>query len=209
MPGRSSFLGRCVVDIRRDDAGARAGHPWGRWEFTPTLFGDARGIFLETFKASEFEKITGRSLNLMQANCSVSAAGVLRGIHYTDNPPGQAKYVTCLRGAFLDVIIDLRIDSPTYGTWDSVLLDDEHRRIVFPVRRPRPRAALAVGRRLDRHILLHAGVLAREAPTMTSTRSRSDRLAITWPTVARNGHPLTITPLPQRRRRTTPFRAAP
>ena len=84
----------------------------GAWEFTPRQFGDDRGLFLEWFKSSQFEKVVGRPLELAQANCSVSAAGVLRGIHFTEDPPGQAKYVTCVRGAFLDVVVDLRPDSP-------------------------------------------------------------------------------------------------
>lgn len=103
----------------------------GAWEFTPELRGDERGKFAETFKASEFEKVTGRSLELLQVNTSTSAAGVLRGIHYTQNPPGQAKYVTCVRGAFLDVVVDLRRGSPTFGRWDSVVIDDVARRSVF------------------------------------------------------------------------------
>lgn len=103
----------------------------GAWEFTPRQFGDDRGVFLEWFKESEFTAATGIPLTLKQANCSVSAAGVLRGIHYTDTPPGQAKYVTCVKGAFLDVIVDLRVDSPTFGTWDSVLIDDVDRRAVY------------------------------------------------------------------------------
>ncbi|MEV6274613.1 dTDP-4-dehydrorhamnose 3,5-epimerase [Nocardia sp. NPDC051832] len=103
----------------------------GAWVLTPRLHGDDRGTFAETFKASEFEKATGRTFDLCQVNTSVSAAGVLRGIHYTEDPPGQAKYVTCVRGAFFDVVVDLRPGSPTYGQWDSVLLDDVHRRSMF------------------------------------------------------------------------------
>ena len=103
----------------------------GAFEFIPRQFGDDRGVFFEWFKSSAFEEAVGRPLELQQANCSVSAAGVLRGIHFTDTPPGQAKYVTCTRGAFLDVIVDLRIGSPTFGTWDSVLIDDVDRRAVY------------------------------------------------------------------------------
>lgn len=103
----------------------------GAWEFTPAVHRDDRGIFVESFKASQFEQAVGRTLDVRQVNTSTSAAGVLRGIHYTTNPPGQAKYVTCLRGAFFDVVVDLRPESPTFGAWDSVLLDDEHRRAVF------------------------------------------------------------------------------
>lgn len=103
----------------------------GAWEYTPRQFGDDRGVFFEWFKSSAFEEATGRPLDLQQANCSVSAAGVLRGIHFTDTPPGQAKYVTCTKGAFLDVIVDLRVESPTFGQWDSVLIDDVDRRAVY------------------------------------------------------------------------------
>ena len=103
----------------------------GAWEFTPRQFGDDRGVFLEWFKEPGFSELTGRTLELQQANCSVSAAGVLRGVHYADVPPGQAKYVTCVTGAVLDVAVDLRVGSPTYGVWDAVLLDDVDRRAIF------------------------------------------------------------------------------
>ncbi|WP_043781591.1 dTDP-4-dehydrorhamnose 3,5-epimerase family protein [Rhodococcus sp. JVH1] len=103
----------------------------GSWEVTPKQFGDDRGVFLEWFKEPTFVDAVGYSLNLAQANCSVSAAGVLRGIHFADVPPGQAKYVTCVRGAVLDVVVDTRVDSPTFGTWDSVLLDDVDRRAIY------------------------------------------------------------------------------
>jgi dTDP-4-dehydrorhamnose 3,5-epimerase len=103
----------------------------GAWEITPVRHGDDRGMFLEWFKASEFEPVVGHPLDLQQANCSVSAKGVLRGIHYADVPPGQAKYVTCMRGSVLDVVIDLRVGSPTFGAWDSVLLGGPERRAIY------------------------------------------------------------------------------
>ncbi|MGX7724533.1 dTDP-4-dehydrorhamnose 3,5-epimerase [Rhodococcus sp. 5G237] len=103
----------------------------GSWEITPQLFGDDRGVFLEWFKQATFSDAAGRTLHVAQANCSVSAAGVLRGIHYADVPPGQAKYVTCVSGSVLDVVVDLRMGSPTYGQWDSVLLDTRDRRAIF------------------------------------------------------------------------------
>ncbi|MDV2477656.1 dTDP-4-keto-6-deoxy-D-glucose epimerase [Rhodococcus zopfii] len=103
----------------------------GSWEITPKQFGDDRGVFLEWFKQATFAEATGRSLDLQQANCSVSAAGVLRGIHFADVPPGQAKYVTCVSGSVLDVVVDLRAGSPTFGQWDSVLLDTVDRRGTF------------------------------------------------------------------------------
>ncbi|WP_138845742.1 dTDP-4-dehydrorhamnose 3,5-epimerase [Rhodococcus pyridinivorans] len=103
----------------------------GAYEITPRQFGDDRGVFLEWFKQETFTDAAGRPLKLAQANCSVSAAGVLRGIHYADVPPGQAKYVTCVSGSVLDVVVDLRVGSPTFGKWDSVLLDTKDRRAIF------------------------------------------------------------------------------
>lgn len=103
----------------------------GAWEFTPPQHGDDRGLFLEWFTDSSFSAEIGHPLRLAQANCSVSRRGVLRGIHYADVPPGQAKYVTCLSGAVLDVVVDLRVGAPSFGTWDSVRLDDVDRRAVY------------------------------------------------------------------------------
>lgn len=103
----------------------------GAYVITPQTHGDARGLFFEWFKAPTFTDVVGHPLTLAQANCSVSSKGTLRGIHYADVPPGQAKYVTCLQGAVLDVVVDLRVGSPTFGAWESVLLDTESRRLVY------------------------------------------------------------------------------
>lgn len=103
----------------------------GAFEITPRQFGDDRGTFLEWFKDPTFVEAVGHRLDLAQANCSVSRRGVLRGIHYADVPPGQAKYVTCVRGAVLDVAVDIRVGSPTFGQWDSVLLDTVDRRAIY------------------------------------------------------------------------------
>lgn len=103
----------------------------GAWVITPRIHGDDRGAFLEWFKEPAFAEAVGSPLHLAQANCSVSARGVVRGIHYADVPPGQAKYVTCVRGAVLDVIVDIRVGSPTFGKWASVTLDDKSRKAVY------------------------------------------------------------------------------
>ncbi|MFM9614890.1 dTDP-4-dehydrorhamnose 3,5-epimerase [Streptomyces sp. V2] len=103
----------------------------GAWEFVPRQFGDARGMFMELYKAERLEEAVGHALDLRQANLSVSAAGVVRGIHFADVPPSQAKYVTCVKGAVLDVIVDIRVGSPTFGTWEAVRLDDETRNAVY------------------------------------------------------------------------------
>jgi len=103
----------------------------GAWEITPTLRPDPRGRFFEWFTDDEFTAMTGHSLDLRQANVSVSAAGVLRGLHFAQLPPSQAKYVTCVRGAVFDVVVDVRVGSATFGQWDSVLLDDVDRRAIY------------------------------------------------------------------------------
>ncbi|MBP5939658.1 dTDP-4-dehydrorhamnose 3,5-epimerase [Streptomyces acidiscabies] len=103
----------------------------GAWEFVPQQFGDARGMFMELYKAEALEEAVGHALDLRQANLSVSAAGVVRGIHFADVPPSQAKYVTCVKGAVLDVIVDIRVGSPTFGKWEAMRLDDETRNAVY------------------------------------------------------------------------------
>jgi len=103
----------------------------GAWEITPKQHGDPRGVFLEYFQGEPFRAAVGHPLDVRQANASVSAAGVLRGIHFADVPPGQAKYVTCAKGAVWDVAVDLRVGSPTFGAWDAVLLDDVDRRAIY------------------------------------------------------------------------------
>jgi dTDP-4-dehydrorhamnose 3,5-epimerase len=103
----------------------------GAWSFTPRQFPDPRGVFLEWFKADALEQVLGHRLQVAQANHSVSARGTMRGIHFADVPPSQAKHVYCTRGAVLDVVVDIRVGSPTFGVSDSVLLDDVDRRGIY------------------------------------------------------------------------------
>lgn len=103
----------------------------GAWVFTPRAFADDRGVFLEWYQAKTMARAIGYPLDLAQANHSISARGVLRGLHYADVPPGQAKYVYCSSGAVLDVAVDLRVGSPTYGRCEQVRLDDVDRRAVY------------------------------------------------------------------------------
>lgn len=160
----------------------------GAWVFTPRIHGDDRGAFAETFRASEFEKATGRSFDLLQVNTSVSAAGVLRGIHYTDDPPGQAKYVTCGRGAFLDVVVDLRPGSPTFGRWDSVVLDDVDRRSVF-LSEGLGHAVLSLQ---DDSVLTYLCSLEYSPEHDHDLDAFDPDLAIDWPETGRDGQPLTF-----------------
>lgn len=103
----------------------------GTWSYTPRIHPDERGSFLEWFRPSDLAAGLGYPMDIAQANCSVSRRGVLRGIHFADVPPGQAKYVSCVRGAILDVMVDVRVGSPTFGRWQAIRLDDEDRRAVL------------------------------------------------------------------------------
>jgi dTDP-4-dehydrorhamnose 3,5-epimerase len=103
----------------------------GAWIFTPRVHVDSRGNLHEWFRGDEFFKQLGYHFCLAQANCAVSRRGVLRGVHFADVPPGQAKYVACVSGAILDVVVDVRIGSPTFARWEAMRLDDETRRAVF------------------------------------------------------------------------------
>jgi dTDP-4-dehydrorhamnose 3,5-epimerase len=103
----------------------------GAFEVTPVQHADERGVFLEWFRADLLLEATGRRFELRQSNLSVSARGVLRGIHYSDVPPGQAKYVTVVEGAVLDIVVDLRVGSSCFGQWDAVELTTDNRKAVF------------------------------------------------------------------------------
>ncbi|MEU7573552.1 dTDP-4-dehydrorhamnose 3,5-epimerase family protein [Micromonospora sp. NPDC049240] len=103
----------------------------GAWEVTPQQHGDPRGRFLEWYRHDRLAEAVGHPLRLAQANLSVSARDVVRGVHFADVPPGQAKYLTCVRGAVLDVVVDVRVGSPTFGRWEAVRLDDANRRAVY------------------------------------------------------------------------------
>ncbi|MET8075495.1 dTDP-4-dehydrorhamnose 3,5-epimerase [Streptomyces sp. NPDC005303] len=103
----------------------------GAWVHEPSVFPDERGSFHEWFRGADFRASTGHDLSLAQANCSVSRRGTLRGVHFADVPPSQAKYVKCVRGAVLDAVVDIRVGSPTYGQWELVRLDDETHASVY------------------------------------------------------------------------------
>jgi dTDP-4-dehydrorhamnose 3,5-epimerase len=98
---------------------------------TPIVRGDDRGAFVEWFRGDLLAAATGRRFDIVQANHSVSKRGVVRGVHFADVPPGQAKFVYCPEGSFLDIVVDLRVGSPTFGAVDSVVIDDVDRRAVF------------------------------------------------------------------------------
>jgi dTDP-4-dehydrorhamnose 3,5-epimerase len=104
----------------------------GVFVLEPAVHRDPRGFFLETFRDDAAHELGIRD-RWVQDNHSRSARGVLRGMHFAIGD-GQAKLVRCPRGRILDVVVDIRRGSPTYGRWDSVVLDDEdHRQIYIPV----------------------------------------------------------------------------
>lgn len=158
----------------------------GAFEIIPRQFGDPRGLFLEWFKSGPFVDAVGHPLDLQQANCSVSAAGVLRGIHFADVPPGQAKYVTCARGAVLDVVVDVRVGSPTFGRWDAVLLDDTDRRAVY-LPEGLGHAFMALE---DDSTVLYLCSSGYAPEREHGIHPLDATVGIEWPTTARDGSPL-------------------
>jgi dTDP-4-dehydrorhamnose 3,5-epimerase len=103
----------------------------GSWLFTPRKFDDERGSFHESFKLSTISEVLNRGFEVKQVNQSLSKAGVIRGIHWADVPPGQAKYISCPRGAIWDVVVDLRVGSETFGQWDAVELSALNNRSIL------------------------------------------------------------------------------
>jgi dTDP-4-dehydrorhamnose 3,5-epimerase len=103
----------------------------GVWLHTPKIWPDDRGTFHEVFKLSLISEQLGREFQVKQVNQSKSAAGVIRGIHWTDSPEGQAKYVSCPKGSLWDVVVDLRPKSTTYGEWDARVLSEENQQSLL------------------------------------------------------------------------------
>ena len=98
----------------------------------PSIFEDSRGYFFESFSNREFEEKVGR-VNFVQDNESKSSYGVVRGLHFQVPPHSQAKLVRCVKGAVLDVAVDLRLGSPTYGRHvEFILSEDNHLQLFIP-----------------------------------------------------------------------------
>lgn len=96
----------------------------------PKVFGDNRGFFIESYKKSEFVQ-NGIDCEFIQDNHSKSTKGVLRGLHYQVAPKAQAKLLRCIKGKILDVAVDLRKDSKTFGKWLKVELSEENHHMLF------------------------------------------------------------------------------
>ena len=102
----------------------------GVWIIEPKVFKDARGYFMEAWKKAEFEEHIGK-VEFVQDNESCSSKGVLRGLHYQLAPYSQSKLVRVIKGCVLDVAVDLRKGSPTFGRYVAVELSDENKRQFF------------------------------------------------------------------------------
>lgn len=99
----------------------------------PDIFTDKRGIFYEFYNQKLFEKVTGLTIDFVQDNQSVSSKGVLRGLHYQIGGMAQAKLVRVVKGAVLDIVVDIRKDSETFGESFSIILDaEEHTQLFVP-----------------------------------------------------------------------------
>lgn len=101
----------------------------GVYVIEPTVFGDERGYFMETYHSREFKE-AGLDLNFVQDNQSKSKKGVLRGLHFQYTQP-QGKLVRVIKGEVFDVAVDLRKDSPTYGKWEGIVLSEENKKQFY------------------------------------------------------------------------------
>lgn len=102
----------------------------GVWVIEPQVFADSRGYFMESFKQNEFEKHIGK-VDFIQDNESKSSYGVLRGLHYQKGEFSQAKLVRVIKGKVLDVAVDIRKSSPTFGQFVAVELSEENKKQLF------------------------------------------------------------------------------
>lgn len=158
----------------------------GAVELTPVIHRDERGTFHEWVRVDLFEEAVGQPFRLAQANSSVSAAGAIRGIHFSELPPSQAKYVTCVRGAILDFVVDIRVGSPTFGQWESIELDDVGCKVVY-VSEGLGHAFIA----LEENTVVNYLCSTPYSPGREHGIDPFDQaLGLTWPTTGRDGRPL-------------------
>lgn len=160
----------------------------GTFAVTPQQHSDERGVFLEWFRSDRFIEMTGHRFTIAQANCSVSAAGTLRGVHFAQVPPGQAKYVSCAAGTVLDVVVDLRVGSPTYGEWDGILLDSAERKAVY-IAEGLGHAFLAL---TDGAVVNYLCSTPYAPGREHGVNPLDPALGIVWPTTDPDGNPITL-----------------
>ncbi len=103
----------------------------GSWEISLEQFIDNRGSFFESFRLNSLENIIGRKFDVKQSNTSISRAGSIRGIHFAQVPPSQAKYIQCQKGSILDFVIDVRVGSPTFAQHVGIELNSKTPKAIF------------------------------------------------------------------------------
>ena len=147
------------------------------WVLEPKVFEDARGYFMETWREEDFNRGVGKEVHFVQDNQSMSSRGVLRGLHYQKGDASQAKLVRVLQGTVVDVAVDLRKDSPTFGKYVMVELSEENKRQLFI-----PRGFAHGFQVLSDTAVFTYKVDNRYAPeTECSIRYNDEDLAIKWP----------------------------
>ena len=151
----------------------------GVWILEPKVFGDSRGYFMETWQKVDFERHIG-SVNFVQDNESKSSYGVLRGLHYQQGEASQAKLVRVIKGRVLDVAVDLRKSSPTFGRHIAVELSDENKRQFF-IPRGFAHGFLVLS---DEAIFCYKVDNAYAPQSECSIRFDDPTLAIEWPIAA-------------------------
>ena len=159
----------------------------GAFAVVPQQHRDDRGVFLEWFRSDTFQEAAGHRFSIAQANCSVSSAGTIRGIHFAQLPPSQAKYVTCPSGAILDVVVDIRVGSPTFGQWDAVQLDDVDRKALY-LAEGLGHAFIALA---DDTVVNYLCSAPYAPGREHGVHPLDPGVGIDWPTVGRDGSPLT------------------
>ncbi len=150
------------------------------WVIEPKVFADARGYFMETWREEDFNSNVGYDVHFVQDNQSLSARGVLRGLHYQKGDASQAKLVRVLQGAVVDVAVDLRQNSPTFGKYVMVELSEENKRQLFI-----PRGFAHGFQVLSETAVFTYKVDNRYAPeTECSIRYDDPTIGIEWPITA-------------------------
>ena len=141
----------------------------------PKVFGDERGYFLESYNANAFSE-AGLETTYLQDNESRSGKGVLRGLHFQEPPYAQGKLVRVVRGAMLDVSVDIRIGSPTYGHWEAVELSEHNKRMLWVP----PGFAHGVATLEDDTILVYKCTNVYNKASENSIRWNDPELNIDW-----------------------------
>lgn len=160
----------------------------GAWVITPKVFEDERGSFRELFRGNLFEENAGHPFTLKQANMSVSKVGVVRGIHFASVPPSQAKYVMCISGSVLDVVVDLRVGSPTFGKWEGVLLDSRKQNFVY-ISEGLGHGFCALE---DDSVVTYLCSTSYDPGREHEVAAFDPAIGIDWPTTDRNGDPMEL-----------------